>query len=1098
MAELPAGTIFAGHEIRGVAGRGGMGIVYRALDQRLKREVALKVIAPEQSEDREFRLRFRRECEVAASLHHPNLIPVYTAGEEDGHLYVTMRYVDGIDLAHLIDRDGRVPPVRAVHVIAQVAHALDAAHAFGVVHRDVKPANVLLDGDHALLTDFGLQRDLRASTRVTEPGTLIGSFDYTAPEQLEDDDVDARTDVYALGCVLFETITGEVPYPRDTPAAKMYAHLGAPIPHLDGPLGPVVRKALAKRPDDRFPTAGALGLAAREALGTRPSSSPRQPTPLPSALLSETGSEPFVGRAHFRERIAEHRTAATEAGERRFVLIEGEPGVGKTRLATEAARDAHAAGATVLYGRSDPESLIPFQPFAMALPSVKEQERFAFFDAVTRKLAERPTVLILDDLHWADAATTHLLQHVLEDPGPVKLLVLATTRDAGLRVPRPTEHLTLAGLERLELSAFVAALGEPKPSSEGLKALHERTGGNPFFVRETLRDPGLPDSVRDVITRRLAQFAESTRQALAIAAVIGRDFRLDVLETLADDALEAVEEAEAAGLVKPGGTADQFRFAHALVRETLAEQMSNARRIRLHRSIGEALERHPSATSAELARHCYEARHLDPDRAFTYALKAAREADHEVAVTYYRHALELRPRLDVELALGEAELRSGDPAFRATFQRAAARARETGDREAFARAALGFNARQAASAVLDPDGIALLEAADDALPDGPLRARVKARLATALHFANQTDRVLALSADALALDRSGETLVARHGALLHIAHLDERLALARDVIALNDPELVALGRWWYVFDLMEAGRIEEAREQHEALANLADELRQPLFRHFAAVWDVVWAQMADRPADIERLAERAHALGVGAAAPDAGMIRLAQLMALRLQQGRLPEYLQAVEPLAAEQEHLPAWRAALAVGLLVSGQRERGEALYGTLDEHAIPRDMTWLTTQTLLSWCATLLGDAARAGRLYALLLPYRERTVQDVLAANWGSVERYLGSLAMVRGEYTRAEEHFEAALARNAHNAQALRLTRMEYAQLLLATDQSARARALLAVALDDAQAAGLTAVADFIRVQLSPRAPSDSPSSSRMVVTSTNPSSASVSG
>ena len=318
------------------------------------------------------------------------------------------------------------------------------------------------------------------------------------------------------------------------------------------------------------------------------------------------------------------------------------------------------------------------------------------------------------------------------------------------------------------------------------------------------------------------------------------------------------------------------------------------------------------------------------------------------------------------------------------------------------------------------------------------------------------------------------------------------------MIALNDPELVALGRWWYVFDLMEAGRIEEAREQHEALANLADELRQPLFRHFAAVWDVVWAQMADRPADIERLAERAHALGVAAAAPDAGMIRLAQLMALRLQQGRLPEYLQAVEPLAAEQEHLPAWRAALAVGLLVSGQRERGEALYGTLDEHAIPRDMTWLTTQTLLSWCATLLGDTARAGRLYALLLPYRERTVQDVLAANWGSVERYLGSLAMVRGEYTRAEEHFEAALARNAHNAQALRLTRMEYAQLLLATDQPARARALLAVALDDAQAAGLTAVADFIRVQLSPRAPSDSPSSSRMVVTSTNPSSASVSG
>src|SRR3712207_3292099 len=131
MAELPTGTIFAGHEIRGVAGRGGMGIVYRALDQRLRREAALKVIAPEQSSDREFRIRFRRECEAAAGLHPPNLIPVYTAGEHESHLYVTMRFVDGIDLSRLIDRHGRIPAARAVAVITQIAHALDAAHAFG-------------------------------------------------------------------------------------------------------------------------------------------------------------------------------------------------------------------------------------------------------------------------------------------------------------------------------------------------------------------------------------------------------------------------------------------------------------------------------------------------------------------------------------------------------------------------------------------------------------------------------------------------------------------------------------------------------------------------------------------------------------------------------------------------------------------------------------------------------------------------------------------------------------------------------------------------------------------------------------------------------
>ena len=173
MAELSAGATFAGHEILGVAGRGGMGVVYRALDLRLKREVALKVITPEQSAEQEFRTRFRRECEVAASLHHPNLIPVYTAGEEDGHLYVTMRYVDGIDLSHLILRHGRLQPAHAAAIITQVARALDAAHAFGVVHRDVKPANVLLDGDHALLTDFGLQRDLNATTIFSDEGSVL-------------------------------------------------------------------------------------------------------------------------------------------------------------------------------------------------------------------------------------------------------------------------------------------------------------------------------------------------------------------------------------------------------------------------------------------------------------------------------------------------------------------------------------------------------------------------------------------------------------------------------------------------------------------------------------------------------------------------------------------------------------------------------------------------------------------------------------------------------------------------------------------------------------------------------------------------------------
>src|ERR1700742_2827588 len=168
-----------------------MGIVYRATDVTLDRVVALKVIATELSDNAEFRRRFRREYRATASIQHPNVIPIYHAGEEDGLLYVTMRYVDGTDLARLLHQEKRLEPQRAARLIAQVAEALDAAHSAGIVHRDVKPANVLLDGDTALLTDFGLMKVPRSTTQITQVGTVIGTFDYAAPEQLQEGAVDA-------------------------------------------------------------------------------------------------------------------------------------------------------------------------------------------------------------------------------------------------------------------------------------------------------------------------------------------------------------------------------------------------------------------------------------------------------------------------------------------------------------------------------------------------------------------------------------------------------------------------------------------------------------------------------------------------------------------------------------------------------------------------------------------------------------------------------------------------------------------------------------------------------------------------------------------
>ena len=272
MFDLALDSTFAGCRIEAVAGRGGMGVVYRATQLGLDRAVALKLVAPERAADANFRARFERESRVAAAIEHPNIIPVYGAGEEDGRLYLLMRWVPGTDLQALIRRSGRLGHVHAANIVAQVAAGLDAAHAVGLVHRDVKPANVLLGGEdgsgHVYLSDFGLTLDPSADTRVTDSGEWFGTVDFMAPEQFEGDRPDARTDVYALGCVLNAALTGEPPFTRGSVPGTILAHLNDPPPRPSATTGvprafdEVVARALAKRPSDRYQSAGELGRAA--------------------------------------------------------------------------------------------------------------------------------------------------------------------------------------------------------------------------------------------------------------------------------------------------------------------------------------------------------------------------------------------------------------------------------------------------------------------------------------------------------------------------------------------------------------------------------------------------------------------------------------------------------------------------------------------------------------------------------------------------------------------------------------------------------------------------------------------------------------------
>jgi serine/threonine protein kinase len=295
MTELTVGSQFGPYRIEGYIGRGGMGVVYRAEHTHLGRQVAIKLLAPELAENQSFRERFVRESRVAARVDHPNVIPIYEASEHDGRYFIAMRYVDGVDLREILHTSGPLELERALEVLTQVAGALDAAHAQSLVHRDVKPGNILVVGGsgHCYLTDFGLTKAISSDTAFTATGQFVGTTDYVAPEQIEGKELDRRTDVYSLGCVFYEMLAGKPPFRRETDMAAMWAHMQEPPPRvterrpeLPAGLDAVVATAMAKSKDDRFPSCSTFAAAARSAieLGTgRSATAPQLAAAVPPA-----------------------------------------------------------------------------------------------------------------------------------------------------------------------------------------------------------------------------------------------------------------------------------------------------------------------------------------------------------------------------------------------------------------------------------------------------------------------------------------------------------------------------------------------------------------------------------------------------------------------------------------------------------------------------------------------------------------------------------------------------------------------------------------------------------------------------------------------
>jgi serine/threonine protein kinase len=394
LAGFSAGSRIAGYRLEEQIGEGGMAVVFRARDERLHRQVALKILSPALATDDEFRRRFMRESRSAAAVDDPHIIPVFEAGDANGVLFIAMRFVPGGDVGTLVRRLGPLPGPRAAAIVSAVASALDAAHAAGLVHRDVKPANMLVDTrpgrpDHVYLSDFGLTKGAWSSTSLTATGHFMGTLDYSAPEQIRGEKVDARTDEYALACVAFALLSGRPPFHRGEAMAVMYAQLSEPPPMLGSlraGLAPevddIMQRALAKAHGDRYPSCGEFADALRAALGLRRYSSDAANEPGPASPASQPPSPPGQ-----RASLADHASMTASS-------VPGHPGDDLERRQRTLARQQYTLG------RDHPDTLATRFSIARELAACgdhagAEEEFRAVLAARQRKLGpEHPQTLI--------------------------------------------------------------------------------------------------------------------------------------------------------------------------------------------------------------------------------------------------------------------------------------------------------------------------------------------------------------------------------------------------------------------------------------------------------------------------------------------------------------------------------------------------------------------------------------------------------------------------------------------------------------------------------------------------------------------------------
>jgi class 3 adenylate cyclase len=850
--------------------------------------------------------------------------------------------------------------------------------------------------------------------------------------------------------------------------------------------------------------------------------------PLPAVLRSVPPLS-YVGRVEERAGIEEAMVLARDRA-RQVVLLSGEPGIGKTRLASFAAHRAHAEGFAVCWGACSEELAVPYEPWievcsqivdhapqellrshverhkgelgrlarnlegrVEALPepqaSDPETERYLLFSAVAGLLQEVapsvPVCLVLDDLHWADGQSVALLKHVVRSVERGALYLIATYRDSDLGKDHPltalladlrsiegVQRISLQGLGADEVAQIMTAVAGHELEADGIELAGQiatETGGNPFFVGEILRglsesgalvfdeDSGrwsidssaaiaLPESVREVIERRVERLGDEALEVLTQAAVIGRVFDLELLESMLEieesQLLDHLEAAVAASLLaESSDRVGQFRFAHALINQTLYEGLGATRRARMHARVAQALEdlygEDPGDRLAELALHWrLAAVSLDRAKAADYALRAGQRALESLApaeaVKLFADAVELMgdvesaERCEALIGLGEAQLQSGEAAFRETLLEASRIASALADAELAARAALANNRGGGVPSTfgeIDTERLAAIERAielDDP-PNHASRARLLAIKALELEWHPDFDMRRALAEEAISLARATKDTRTLAEVLRNVVEtirapdtLAWRIGLVEELVdcaaAAGDPALRFSAHNFQFNFCVERGDLERAKLALEQQQLLAHELDQPTFSWLATFNPAGWELMHGDLVAGERLFESAFQIGQEAGQPDAVFVYAAALTQARSYQGRAQEVIDMMEQSVSAYPAIAAWRAGLAATLSYLGRGVEAakilEQAASDRFEHIAP-DTATLTALALYADAAVLTDSSAPASTLYELIEPWADQIVWNGIIG-YGHARMWLGLLAACMGDHEQADQH------------------------------------------------------------------------------------------